>query len=354
MSEEFKYSLFRESYEPFKKYWHFLLANVALGILINLAFWSDPQFELQIMLIATFWSFSVCYTQWSGNALIAGWLNRKISWMERPILRTVLGILATAVYSTVAYFVVQLAMKFIFFQEVPKDLLAWILAHMQTPIFISMGFSLFFVTVGFFKRWRESAEKADKFQAQMMTYKYEALRNQINPHFLFNSFNVLSDLVYEDQDLASKFIQQLSELYRYVLDSRDKELVPLEEELAFIDAYLFLLRTRFEDKLQVEMKVEAKAGEVIVPMCLQLLIENAVKHNEVSNRHPLRVVVEEEGEWLVVRNSLFLKNVGSDSKQTGLKNLKDQYALWTQRSIEVMATDTEFVVRVPKLRRTGE
>ncbi|MEM7039463.1 MAG: histidine kinase, partial [Bacteroidota bacterium] len=267
-------------------------------------------------------------TLWTGNALLSIYISRKVSWSERPILRTFLGVLSTSLYSTFAFFSVQIALQYLFFQQFPEDLFQWMGDHYQVPLIISLAISTVFVAVGFFKRWRESEEKADRFQAQMMTYKYEALRNQINPHFLFNSFNVLTDLVYENQDLASQFIQQLSELYRYVLDSRDKELVPIQEEIDFLNSYLFLLQIRFEQKLQVELKLEPEPDQLLVPMSLQLLIENAVKHNEVSSLNPLKVVVEQQGDSVIVRNSLNLKSVGEDSKKTGLKNIMDQYALW--------------------------
>jgi LytS/YehU family sensor histidine kinase len=191
----------------------------------------------------------------------------------------------------------------------------------------------------------------------MLNYRYEALRNQINPHFLFNSFNVLSDLVYEDQDLAVKFIGQLSDLYRYVLDSREKELVPLKEELDFIESYIFLLQTRFEDKINIKMDLSPQADEMIVPMTLQLLIENAVKHNEASKKHPLQITVVRKDGKIEVRNGLKIRSVGDDSKQTGLKNISQQYQhLSTQETdsyrIEIEQTAEEFIVRVPILNKT--
>jgi LytS/YehU family sensor histidine kinase len=184
----------------------------------------------------------------------------------------------------------------------------------------------------------------------MMTYKYESLRNQINPHFLFNSLNVLSDLVYDDQAMAVKFIQQLSDLFRYVLDSRDKELVPLKDELEFIRSFTFLLKMRFEDKLIIESDVQVNSDDFIVPMTLQLLIENAVKHNEVSEAFPLRIQIRKNKDYLEVENDLRPKNVGEDSKKTGLKNIIQQFAFFSNQPIEIIPSETNFVVRVPILK----
>ena len=192
--------------------------------------------------------------------------------------------------------------------------------------------------------------QAEKLKVEMMAYKYESLRNQINPHFLFNSLNVLSDLVYDDQAMAVKFIQQMSDLFRYVLDSRDKELVPLKDELEFIRSFTFLLKTRFEDKLVIENNVQANSNDFIVPMTLQLLIENAVKHNEVSEAFPLRISIRKNEDYLEVENNLQLKNVGEDSKKTGLKNIIQQFAFFSDRSIEIIPSETNFLVRVPILK----
>lgn len=192
--------------------------------------------------------------------------------------------------------------------------------------------------------------QAEKLKVERMAYKYESLRNQINPHFLFNSLNVLSDLVYDDQAMAVKFIRQMSDLFRYVLDSRDKELVPLKDELAFIGSFTFLLKTRFEEKLIMELDVPLKMEEYIVPMTLQLLIENAVKHNEASETFPLRISIRKNADYLEIENGLQPKYVCEDSKKTGLKNIIQQFAFFTDSPIEIIPSDDYFLVRVPILK----
>jgi LytS/YehU family sensor histidine kinase len=191
---------------------------------------------------------------------------------------------------------------------------------------------------------------AEKLKTEMMAYRYESLRNQINPHFLFNSFNVLSDLVYADQAMAVKFINQLSDLFRYVLDSRDKELVLLKDELDFMQSYIYLLKTRFEEKLNLVISLEAAPDELIVPMTLQMLVENAVKHNEISETFPLQIQIRRDGSYLVVENSLRVKKVGEDSKNTGLKNIIQQFSYFTENLVEVKEDNGNFRVRVPILK----
>jgi two-component system, LytTR family, sensor kinase len=184
----------------------------------------------------------------------------------------------------------------------------------------------------------------------MLMYKYESLQNQINPHFLFNSFNVLSDLVYEDQGKAVDFIKQLSQLFRYVLDSRDRELVPIREELEFIRAYCYLLKTRFEKKLSIQVEVEAGIYELIVPMTLQLLVENCVKHNEISEAQPLRIQIVRNGGYLIVENNLQPKAAGEHSKKTGLSNIKQQYSYFTDQELVVSKGEETFSVKVPVVK----
>ena len=194
---------------------------------------------------------------------------------------------------------------------------------------------------------------AESFKAEMLTYKYESLQNQINPHFLFNSFNVLSDLVYMDQKKAVDFINQLSQLFRYVLDSRDKELVPVQEEMEFLCAFIYLLQTRFEEKLSISQEFVANKDEMIVPMTLQLLIENCVKHNEISDAKPLSIRIERRDDYLRVENNLQPKSTVPVSKKTGLSNIRQQYRFFTSREIIVKESDQHFTVDIP-LIKTGE
>ncbi|MCX6238493.1 MAG: hypothetical protein NTY07_13205, partial [Bacteroidia bacterium] len=135
-----------------------------------------------------------------------------------------------------------------------------------------------------------------------------------------------------------------------VLDSRDKELVPLKDELDFIRSFTFLLKTRFEDKLNIENDIQAGPDDYIVPMTLQLLIENAVKHNEVSEAFPLRISIRKNKDYLEVENGLRSKNVGEDSKKTGLKNIIQQFAFFSDQPIEIIPSEENFLVRVPILK----
>jgi sensor histidine kinase YesM len=328
----------------------FILANAILSLLIILLFIHGATRNLESFLISYCWSFSICFTQWSGIQLINGYLDLKISWIEAPVKKVVIEILTFLGYSVSAFILIQFFNYYVWNGILPAQAWGSIIRSIPYSLAISFIISLIFTASGFFFAWKKSFQQAEKLKVEMLAYKSESLRNQINPHFLFNSLNVLSDLVYDDQALAVRFIRQMSDLFRYVLDSRDKELVPLKDELEFIRSYTFMLKTRFEEKLKIEIDVEASADDYIVPMSLQLLIENAVKHNEVSEAFPLWISIRKNDDSLEVKNNMQPKSVGDDSKKTGLKNITQQFAFFSEKPIKIISTDEYYAVRVPILK----
>jgi two-component system, LytTR family, sensor kinase len=328
----------------------FILINLLLAIIIVLLFMLGSIDSFHQFLIALLWVFIICITQWSGIIFFNHLINRKIDWIERPVLRSVVGMASTICYSVIALMAIQFAMMFIVYGKAPDEAWQSVLQSMKITLMISLIMSLLFTAIGFFQAWRGEQVNAGKLRAEMMAYKYESLRNQINPHFLFNSFNVLSDLVYADQAMAVKFIHQMSDLFRYVLDSRDKELVTLAEEVEFIRSFAFLLKTRFEDKLDILVEVPATPDDYIVPMTLQLLVENAVKHNEISEAFPLSISIRKTGDYVEVENTLHVKPLEGNSNKTGLKNIEQQFGFFTDKLIVIDSSNGKFVVRVPILK----
>ena len=329
------------------------IGMVILALVITLQFFDSFKDSFKDFLISYSWALAICMTQWLGNSYFNGLLDKKYSWKDNLVKRTIFGTLVIIGYSVVAYLLVQLTMYSLVFGSLPENVIGWSLRTSYVAVLISFLVSLIFTAAGFLRNWKDSLLETERFKAEMLMYKYETLQNQINPHFLFNSFNVLSDLVYEDQHKAVGFITQLSQLFRYVLDSRDKELVPISEEVEFLEAYIFLLQTRFEEKLTIQQEFEARDGEMIVPMTLQLLIENCVKHNEISASQPLTVQITRNGEYLKVENNLQLKPSGTDPKKTGLSNIRQQFKYFTDREIVITETDKLFSIEVP-LIKSGE
>lgn len=334
---------------PFKQrnFWQFLLGSSVVAFIVLFAFSSRVYDSPQTFLLGFLWSFSISVTQWAGPVLIIYTLDKRLPWIDKPVIRTFTQFSLMLVWSVSAFVVVQLLMMYLI-QGLPPSV-AWKYAtgFILYTFLIALFISLVFTAIGFFRAWRKSVLTEAATKAEMMSYKYESLRNQINPHFLFNSFNVLSELVYEDQAQAVIFIRQMSDLFRYVLDSRDKELVSLSEELEFMKSYAFLLKTRFGDKLKLEIDLNPDINASIVPMTLQLLVENAVKHNEVSEKFPLSISIRQKDQYIEVKNAVKLKPTGNDSKKTGLKNIAQQFAFFTDKEIEVKSNESNFLVRVP-------
>jgi two-component system LytT family sensor kinase len=333
-----------------RQFWLTLVAMLVLALLITLLIFDSKGEGIKIFMTSYAWAVAICVTQWMGNSYIYGLLDKRYSWQDHLKKRAIYGSLALIGYSAFAYVVVQMIMFKLVNGALPENPVYWTLRTSYIAVLISFAVSLIFLVVAFFQYWKKSLLEAERFKAEMLQYKYEALQNQINPHFLFNSFNVLSDLVYEDQNKAIDFIKQLSQLFRYVLDSRDRELVTIKEELEFIEAFSYLLQTRFEDKLIIQQEFEAREDEMIVPMTLQLLIENCVKHNEISASQPLTVQIMRTGDYLKVENNLQLKSAGLDSKKTGLSNIRQQFKFFTDKEIVLTETDHSFSVEVPVIK----
>jgi len=201
------------------------------------------------------------------------------------------------------------------------------------------------------QRMRLIATQTQQLETEKAKVQLAALKSQVNPHFLFNSLSILSSLVHVDADLSEKFIDQLSRAYRYTLEQQDHDLVPLQTELAFIQSYTFLLKIRFDEKFDVQLNVPAAARQTyqIAPLTLQLLVENAVKHNTMSQQKPLLVRIELDGENLVIRNTLQRRPATYASTGVGLANIRNRYQLLTGRPVRVAEVGGEFVVCIPLL-----
>jgi PAS domain S-box-containing protein len=188
-----------------------------------------------------------------------------------------------------------------------------------------------------------------RLQKENLQSQFEVLRQQVNPHFLFNSLNVLTSLIKLEPDLAEQFTEHLSKVYRYVLENKDNDLVSLQTELDFLDAYIFLLNIRFMDKIVVKVDIgEQKRECQILPLALQLLIENAIKHNAMSKKNPLKIdIFIDDENVLHVENNLQERESHMVSTGVGLKNIAHRYHLLEMTEPEFIKTETKFIARVP-------
>jgi sensor histidine kinase YesM len=219
---------------------------------------------------------------------------------------------------------------------------------MVITLIITLGIHAFY----FYKAYQENKVKEQKVIAGTASAQFESLKNQIDPHFLFNSLNVLSSLIEENPESAQKFTTSLSKIYRYVLEQKDKELVSVQEELNFAKTYMNLLKMRFENSITFELPENFNNEEAkVVPLSLQLLLENCIKHNVVSENKPLHIKIYIENNLLVVENNLQKKEVLSDRKGVGLQNIVNRYAILTKRNVLVEENENVFKVLLPILTK---
>ena len=303
-------------------------------------------------LVSSMYSFGLGF----GNGMINVFLDKKWDWLEQTNLRVYFGLITTVLYTIPVVLAINYII-FVVFQDLdPKQFFSerMIWVHLFY-IILSLCVSTFMHARSFMANWKHASKREiieHKIIAGTASAKFESLKNQIDPHFLFNSLNVLSSLIEENPDNAQRFTTSLSKVYRYVLEQKDKELVSVEEELAFAKTYMNLLKMRFENSLFYELPTIAIPAEAkVVPLSLQLLLENTVKHNVVSEQRPLHIRIFIEGDYLVVENDFQKKEVLQERQGVGLQNIINRYGIITNRKVRIEQTEKVFAVKIPVLTK---
>lgn len=295
---------------------------------------------LQIM--ASTWAL---LTLIAGNILIVLYIPKlKWSFIKRYPIIAILTLSALTIPALVALIIYYNIPTFDSAIIGSNDFIATILA--------ALLFDVFIITACILVRYSTSTRSElleERELKRRSEYQYERLKQQINPHFLFNSLGILDYLVQEHEtERASAFIRKLANMYRYMLNNDQKPLVKLSEEIEFTRMYVDLLKERFISGMVVEIDIDSSQNDKhVVPCAVQLLVENATKHNIVSAEQPLTINITAEGDMLVVRNTLQLRTHGQPSTHLGLKNIRHQYIDITRRDITIEKTDTEFIVKLP-------
>lgn len=206
----------------------------------------------------------------------------------------------------------------------------------------------FYEAVYYLNALKNSVKKQEQLKRENVESQLEILKNQVKPHFLFNSLNTLASLIPEDSELAVDYVHNLAKVYRYVLEIKDKKLIPVAEELNCVKAYLFMLQIRFGENLIYKIKEKGLDHvDHIVPLSLQLLVENAVKHNVISSKKPLTILIEPKDNKLMVSNNLQPKIQVAKSTGTGLANIRSRYEILTNLSVQITKTANQFTVALP-------
>jgi sensor histidine kinase YesM len=279
--------------------------------------------------------------------VIDAYLDKKIPFEKNVVKRISIQFLLTVTIITVIRAVTGIFVVKMLPIKVSPELIA---AGFAINVFMILSLVLSIFAYRFFKGWREEKLLAAVLEREKAQVQYDNLKNQLNPHFLFNSLTSLNSLIFENPQLASEFLQQLSKVYRYVLDNKDKNLVTLDTEVAFVKHYVQLLKARFENGLDVSFEIgESARQKAIVPVTLQILIENAIKHNITQKSNPLQIRIFNNGDYVQVANNLQLKKVIEGSNGQGLENLKNLYYFLSGKAVIIEEHDKSFNVKIPLL-----
>jgi len=288
------------------------------------------------------------------NMVAFGLLYKRYSWEKDAKKLVFIGIVGSILWSTFAFFMA----RFIHLVAIEGYSLKQFIDNESFITYIFALLIAFVVTlayhlVGFYKALQDSKLKEKTFESESNSAKFEALKNQLDPHFLFNSLNVLSAQIDENPEKAQDFTIGLSKVYRYVLDQKHKDLVSLSEEIKFAKTYLNLLEMRFENSLNVDIENNiSKAEAKIIPLSLQLLLENAIKHNRISEKNPLSIRIYLDKNHLVVENNLQPKVASEHQKRNGIgiENIKSRYKMFTEKECEILKSEHSFAVKLPLLQ----
>ncbi|WP_442266188.1 2TM domain-containing protein [Tenacibaculum sp. ZS6-P6] len=329
--------------------------TVLFGVLFTLI---NRQFTLKGASVTFLFSALYSFILGLGNGFINEFLNTKWDWVKETNQRVWAGIIGTILYTSVGVFIIHYIQYVLVFNNDFKVLFSERLFFIHLfAIVLSLGVAAFLHAKGFMIEWKKTMNKETTHQqivAKTESAKFETLKSQIDPHFLFNSLNVLTSLIGENPNQAEKFTTKLSKVYRYVLEQRNKELIPLTEELKFAKTYMELLQMRFEDALEFDVPTSVTNSDLkIVPLSLQLLLENAVKHNVVSSSKPLRISIYEENGYLKIENNVNPKEaIGKKSTKVGLQNIADRYGLISNERVHIENNNKTFTVSLPLLSKT--
>jgi two-component system, LytTR family, sensor kinase len=288
---------------------------------------------------------------WEGNRLIGRALNADKP-RDKPIRLLVglffIGILWSALISMIVVWFIGTVVDGIPVSGLKMPATLAFTYGTRINLFLHILNAAFFY-VNQYKNKQLEAEELKRINTQA---QLQSIKNQINPHFLFNNLNVLSSMVMQENPDANQFIEEFSKVYRHILSSQQRELIPLKEELEYIKPYLFLLEKRFPDGIFIETNIPPGFEDyLIVPVSVQMLIENAIKHNIISSNRPLRIQISVHGQYqLMVSNNLQTKSTGGPSTQIGLNNIGQRYEIITGKKIEIRKSETAFTVLIPIIK----
>ena len=341
------------------KYLKNILITFGIGCLVFVignAFYKGFAFESTSAFLINFAFYQLyAFVLGYSNMHYFGFLENK-TWETKngiSIKRVVIGIVGSMIITLIGLFILR-ALTAIMYEDIAFEtfLAQENYRNYTFGLWITLSIVITFHAFYFFNKLQQNKIKEQKVIAGTASAKFDALKNQLDPHFLFNSLNVLTSLIEENPNNAQKFTTSLSKVYRYVLEQKNKDLVTVDEELKFAKTYMSLLKMRFEDSIVFEIPEQATNPESkVVPLSLQLLLENAVKHNIVTSSKPLHIKIYETNGSLVVENNLQIKQIVKKSSGVGLNNITQRYQLLTTKKVNINQKANSFAVAIPMLTK---
>ena len=286
---------------------------------------------------------------WEFNHLSEAFFKKYVLSQANKIKALLIYFFVASIATTVITTAIVMIISMVFHDYSLKETMIPLKLNLIYAWLANLLFHLLNAIVFYFAEYKTKLLEAESLKRLSSQAELQIVKNQINPHFLFNNLNVLSSLILQNNTDANKFIEEFSKVYRYILKNHEKELVALETELHYIDPYIFLLKQRFSEGLQVKLDIpESYRQFLIVPVALQILIENAIKHNVVSRQKPLCINIHVNGNnSIVVSNNLQTKLTIERSSGIGLRNIIKRYSLVSDRQVSIDNEQNSFTVTLP-------
>jgi len=330
--------------------WYLILMGVPIISVIVFLLIFGPEQEMLKSFPCVFISMFYTATYWLFTRQFLIIYHKKYDDYEFTLQR----LLFVIFWMAVIYFGVKIALGFlmhVFFNEMHEMLQSDQLIEVITTGILLTGMFFLYEGIYYFNKSRLIEIEKNKLEKLTAEQKLSTLKNQVNPHFLFNSLNTLVTIIPEEPELAIKFVQELSKSYRGILEVRDEKLITIETELRSLESYMYLLKTRFQGKIHIYNQIDKKVmNQFILPLSLQILIENAVKHNITSKSKPLDIKIYSDEHYVIVENNLQKKDQNYGSTKLGLANIKSRYKLLVNRNIKVIEDSKLFTVKLPIIK----
>jgi sensor histidine kinase YesM len=328
--------------------WLKIAGVILLCLVIATLAWFAVQAELDpIYYTAFFWIINLVLFLWFGNQLIAKILDKKLPWAQYVSRRFFVQLLFSSSYSLLCVNITFYFFRYFFTSSIP-DYTQMAVVNIYGLLFIipiiSINFGVYFLV-----QWKKTTLQSEMLKKENIRSQLDALRSHLDPHFLFNNLNILSSLIDTDKDTATEFLNKFAEVYRYVLNKKSLEVVPLKEEIQFIESYFYILKKRFGENLNIEVDIFPDPNIFIPPLSVQLLVENAIKHNVITPEKPLTVEIYKENEKLVVINNIQRASGNNPTTKSGLENISKRYGFLTDQSVEILDIQSHFIVKLPLL-----